>query len=534
MLVAIVFYYYFSEKIKQDNERFAQESAKIFQDFKPEFIVSLSGILEGKDFELKKEGKNWHLISPVQDKGNRNVITELLKKIAQLKSVSNFIPEDGDYNSYGLEKPKNKWSIKDKDGNIRTLIVGNTNVMGSKGYVKNEKKQDVYLISLGDRNSLLKKVNELREKRVYPHDPKEIHQIVIKDHNNATTLSKNDKDWLVNSTYKANTEVIKKIQNDLEKLEIQNFIEENLEKKQDYFDKEKTLTITLLGKNSTFTFEVGNKNKSERYVIASNKDRIVTLNSSFIESFTINEDDFKQKKLFTLTPYNVTKVTLLYDKKKVTLKEEANEWKVNDAVKGESNKITDLIKTITSLEIKDFTETAQKNNIHKVLEASIANKSGTIEKAIIYGDEKGNAYILSPYGNEFLPLTIGKLNDLIVSADSLTNKSVIQNEFAQYTSLTIIVAEKTLTFEKNDINWKQVKGENKENLNIDKLIWDLQDINSIKEIEATEGKKEIEFIFSGKKGKMIVALFQDNKLSVNNKKYEVTAQDIDKIIGYFK
>jgi hypothetical protein len=144
---------------------------KKIMDFNPSGVTTLRIVKEEETIVLSKDTEeNWHLEEPVSSLAEKAEVENVLRAFSGL-SAADFAAKE-ELSESGIDEPTYQISVELKDGQKKTLLVGNM-----KGehqyYAKNEEKKYTYLLYKSTLENLTPEVKTLEKVEIEPEEEKE-------------------------------------------------------------------------------------------------------------------------------------------------------------------------------------------------------------------------------------------------------------------------------------------------------------------------------------------------------------------------
>ncbi|MEZ5391535.1 MAG: DUF4340 domain-containing protein [Bryobacterales bacterium] len=151
--------------------------------------------LGDRKYELGKTGEgNWQILEPGPVRGDNFSVGDLARAIedAQMTAV---VSENGDAPGVSFDKPYAKADVTDDKGE-HTLTIARA---GDLYYAKSSDQPGVYEISSTTAESLNKKLEDLRDKKLFDFGFAAISRVTVKADGKAATIAKKEDKWLLSS-----------------------------------------------------------------------------------------------------------------------------------------------------------------------------------------------------------------------------------------------------------------------------------------------------------------------------------------------
>lgn len=169
-LFLLGFYYQYElrEQREQIERKASLEEAKRLFPFPATEIQSVR-ILSREEgvvslIHLTKEGEVWRLTEPIEAEGNQEEIANILEALGEVK-IQRIIEEHPSHlEAFGLDKPILQVEVLLRDGQKVGLLFGHHNPAQTAFYAKKTTDPMVFLVALGFKYRLGKKVEVLQAK----------------------------------------------------------------------------------------------------------------------------------------------------------------------------------------------------------------------------------------------------------------------------------------------------------------------------------------------------------------------------------
>jgi len=132
--------------------------------FNPNEVVTLtiSKLKEKETIVLTKDTQgNWQLEEPISSLAENQPIEKLLSALGNLKA-SGFVDEEKELKDSGIDDPTSQITVRLKDNQKKTLMIGNKKARGQY-YAKNEEKKYLFLLDQNTVEELAPKVKDLQK-----------------------------------------------------------------------------------------------------------------------------------------------------------------------------------------------------------------------------------------------------------------------------------------------------------------------------------------------------------------------------------
>jgi len=200
LLVMVAFYFYQHAKLERIRE--SREKAKLIYTVDTEEIKKVKLKNEYGTFTLKKQKDKWQLTKPITDWAEDWTVSELLDTITKIKADQKISPLPQDISPYGLDRPRIEVSLYTKAKTF-FLQLGSDTPDGAHVYALTGDKQAIYLLGSSLVWTLNKKLEDLRDKRIFDFDPARVIKVAIKRENINIILKKEKNLWELKSPFTA-------------------------------------------------------------------------------------------------------------------------------------------------------------------------------------------------------------------------------------------------------------------------------------------------------------------------------------------
>ena len=301
-----------------------------------------------KKFTVEKESvDNWNIKKPLETKGDKNKIENLLVKFKNA-AVKEFIDEPKTLSSYGLDKPNSKivfW-LGDKE-KTQSLLIGNEDNVKKQFFAKREDMPTVFLIEKDLIKNLPKVANDLRDRTILVFNKEDVLKVEFKqDKEKSIVLKKENDIW----------NIIQPIETKADELEINNILWtlENSMIKDFIDDQPKTLSPFGLdeplrelklwqkgGKKPEVLLFGSNTPKKEIYSKLKNKDSVFMLESNIVDKIFKSLFHLRDRRLIVFKDEELEEISINLETKNISLKKKKGKWelKISDRKRKKINEI---------------------------------------------------------------------------------------------------------------------------------------------------------------------------------------------------
>jgi hypothetical protein len=177
-----------------------------------------------------EEGGKWRIAKPGPFRGDADLITEMLDKLASA-TVKEFVGSPASLATYGLDKPSRLtlWLGKDKDRTSKTLLLGKVDAAKKGVYVQREGDPEVLLAPSETWDKLPKTVAVARDKMVFTYAYDKVNRVELESAAGKVTLQRDGINWNITAPegLKADTGVVNSLLWRMRDLRASGFLDES-------------------------------------------------------------------------------------------------------------------------------------------------------------------------------------------------------------------------------------------------------------------------------------------------------------------
>ncbi|MDD3001490.1 MAG: DUF4340 domain-containing protein [Candidatus Riflebacteria bacterium] len=336
---------------------------------KPEQIVDLTQDAVQSITWLASEGKNLKLVfekdkdpkitEPSSYRADKSEAEGVLRHLSELKSELVVAENSGDLEQFGITASSTKVVISGEKGDVE-LTIGSKSEVGGSYYLTKKGENKVYLVSGYIKGSFDKKLENLRDKRLFTEAFVDISKISYENGVDKVDLeraSSNSTDWKILKpiAYNANNVVVADLIAKIEGLTINRFIEDKANDFEIYELNKPTLRIELTDKNGNKrVLKAGTMSGTETFVTVDDVavHGVTTLDISALRH---NTSEFREKFIPVPSMTDATLVELTDASGTVKLTKSNENWMYNDS-KIEKDTVKDLFTGLSRAEVKKYDE----------------------------------------------------------------------------------------------------------------------------------------------------------------------------------
>lgn len=323
--------------------------------------------LDGSKMTLEAEdGGKWRIAKPGPYRGDADMITEMLDKLASV-TVKEFLGPPKSPGAYGLDKPSRVtlWLGKDKDRTSKTLLLGKVDAAKKGVYVQRQGEQEVLLAPTETWDKLPKTVAAARDKVVFTYAYDKVNRVEIESAAGKVTLQRDGINWNITAPepLKADTGAVNGLLWRVRDLRASGFLDESPSGIARYLSKpDVTVKIWEEGAKDPKTLLLGLSNAIKvgepTGVAAAGQSPVFTVAAKDIREFSKTAADLRDKTVVaSFDMKEVGRVRLTVGGKRLLLERRGeDEWRVLEPSKGPAKeiKVTDLLLTLRALKWKEI------------------------------------------------------------------------------------------------------------------------------------------------------------------------------------
>jgi hypothetical protein len=184
---------YFALEWHQRKVAKEEEVAKTIFAVKGPDITAITIKRPAEEIHLAKDGKTWHLNSPVKEQADNLTMNALVDGLSQLRFTRDLGAEK-DLKPYGLNQPSLVLSFTAEKKSY-TLDIGNK-APGDQGYyARRDKDPRVLIIRNADKESLNRSLTDLRNRALFNFAADQVKSLKVKAGSTQVVLEKKDRSW---------------------------------------------------------------------------------------------------------------------------------------------------------------------------------------------------------------------------------------------------------------------------------------------------------------------------------------------------
>jgi flagellar basal body-associated protein FliL len=318
---------------------------------------------EYESIEIKKTGKDWFIVSPIQTKGDNTTIFSLLSAVCSAKQERVVEEKPKDLSIFGLNNPLVKITLKkDTTAPAQELWVGGNTPVAYSIYAKTQSSEAVYKTSRSIKSSVDKDLFALRDKSVVALNRNDLKEVEIQTGKESLILARDEKNhWTLS---RENIPA--------DSLEWEKTLTPLIELKAIKVAAEKNATASQFGLNNPLAKITFVKNDQSRQVLLLGKTKtglfakredmapVFEVDQSLEEKVTTQASQYRDKHIAQFDRYTVAKIKLDNGKEPLELNKEANSnWVLSSdkAAKLDTAQIDNLLTKLQDIKLTQYLNT---------------------------------------------------------------------------------------------------------------------------------------------------------------------------------
>jgi hypothetical protein len=146
---------------------------------------------------LKKSGDDWRIAEPLDAPADATTVKNLIGAIADCEVKRELTDASSDLSQYGLDKPFVTVSVKLRDKDLPTFLIGKNAPVGSSTYVQRADDKKIQLAGSAFRTGMDRKVKDLRDKVIIDFTDSDVHQLDVSGDGKQLQLVQKDDKWSI-------------------------------------------------------------------------------------------------------------------------------------------------------------------------------------------------------------------------------------------------------------------------------------------------------------------------------------------------
>lgn len=310
VLIGLGAYVYWVEFPQAEQEA----KKKTLFDFKSDDVTEVALVYPDREIDLKKVGDDWRLTKPLDTAADNMTVKNLVNAIAECE-IKKTLDDSKDLAQYGLDQPFVKVTVKLKDKELPTILVGKNTPVGFSTYIQKADDPKVLLTSSAFRSGMDKKVKDVRDKTILNFAETDAHKLELHGDGKDIVLTRQDDNWKIEQPgpYAADSGSMRTLLSTLRSMRAVDFPADQPTDLTPYgLDHPRLKVMLYLGKdNAEKSILLGSENeKKEVYVQGSGQPTVYTVSDWVFRDLNKGVDDLRDKSVLAFDRDKITEVQL--------------------------------------------------------------------------------------------------------------------------------------------------------------------------------------------------------------------------------
>ena len=323
-----------------------------------------------------KQNDKWRLTAPVAARADAGAVDRLLGGLADMKRGEVITEQDRAQRKtqlaeYGLETPRCSVAL-DLGGRKQTVLFGRHAPVGGALYLKDAARGEVIATDATVTNTFPANVVALRDRALLSGTAFDVKRLDLRGGGRLVQLAKNEKgDWQMQQPLvaRADRAAVQGVLDAIFEWKVADFAADGVADVSLYGLDENAVKVTLnagdkadeqvllVGKQAgTNAAQVFACTPPEKSVYAVSTDALAKVHSQI--------NDLRDRRLFTLSGYDIAAIRVQQGEKKLELKKDAQgEWSITQPrpAKADGARVQDFVTQLTGVKIEDFLDQSAPN-----------------------------------------------------------------------------------------------------------------------------------------------------------------------------
>ena len=317
----------------------------------------------GETTTLKKNGKDWQVVSPAENGASavdQTEVSGITTNLATLEEQRVIEEKAGDLKEFGLAQPRIEVAFKAGAAGQK-LQIGSKTPTGGDVYAKIDGQPKVFLISSFLESTFNRKPFDLRDKSVLKVDADKVDSLEVTTKDGTLRFGKSNAEWHIVSPAESRADpvTIGSLVSRIGSLQMKSMAPGTDLKT--YGLDSPAATVRVGSGSSQATLLVG-KTAEEGTVYAKDASRpgVFTIESSIVDEFKKGAAEYKQKDLFDSRAFNTVRIDITRGAETHTFEKAGDKWKqLAPAAKDADNaKVEALLSAATGARATAFVDKA--------------------------------------------------------------------------------------------------------------------------------------------------------------------------------
>lgn len=332
--------------------------------------IELHNLKERKTITLKRVGKeSWRIISPVSTPANNDTVKSMLDRLKRVKIELTLKESALKKKEFGFQEPQGAIAIELKGGKKYKLVISKRTPDSLYAYAYREDKKKPVVIDSMLLDDALKKIDELREKRVTKFDKERVERLTLKHPDETVVCVRAGDSWKIAKPLRtsADESSITTILDKLSTLEASKFVDDKPTReaiKRYGLEKPSFIAeVQLKGGKRPIWLHVGNKSTEDAaklYACSSFGRSVFLVDEATLKEIKKRFSDLRSKRLLSFDTSEIDLVKLVHAGREIEVKrrkrDDRDEWELLKPVRmrADSTTMINLLWDLHDLEAQKF------------------------------------------------------------------------------------------------------------------------------------------------------------------------------------
>src|SRR5262245_30075375 len=332
LLLLVAFYYVYEIRLGPEREKRESRKGQMFS--ADAGNVTEVEVKRGPEIlKFQREGEGWRMLAPIQTRGDRGAIDELVTSVPTAKIDREIAAAPASLAEFGLDAPKAEVTLTLKDGRRLGVQLGSKNPTGVWVYGREEGKAAVVALPDGVLRDASRPVADYRDKTVLAFDRSAVTGLDINTPEEVLGLVADGGKWKVTrpAARAADAEVVTDFLEKLGAARVKEFVAEAPASLQNYGLDHPLRVDVQTGRDkdrATKTLLVGRVDTTKQGVFAMRpgEQSVLLLPEDVWKALPKNMAAVRDKTVMALDRDKVAKIEIDGTQGNVTLARENNQW----------------------------------------------------------------------------------------------------------------------------------------------------------------------------------------------------------------
>lgn len=422
----------------------------------------------------KDSGGEWQIEQPLKAKADQKIMSRLISGVMK-KNVHRTFEKPGALSEYGLDNPRVIAIFHLKDGEPKTLLLGNTVPVGSYVYVKQESIPDISLVPANVVDELTKFVSDIRDGTVIALAKTDVQKLQLKytkaGANLVFTCEKKGFEWnLVEPiTAKADTRAIEKVISDLNSLKVDRFMDHDIDDLSVYgLSQPQIEVIVSLSGGEDRSLLIGREEGDSVYIKTDSGEQVFLVDAEIISKLPDAPSDLRDRTIMAFDTNAVNKLELKYAGGSIICEKKSDDegeiWQITAPIKTKANsaQIDEILRQLHDLKADEFiSDEAQDLTIYGLEQPQIQVVifiEGSDAETLLVGKKAGELVYVKATSSESVYLVdAGIVDDLSKETLDLRDQQVMKFEKNDVKRIELKTSDRTIACIKQERDWRFIK-----------------------------------------------------------------------------